>query len=492
MHLHVASFTMLRPYAASLGHRAGTGAGAAAAAAATLPLTLPRPCLLTPHRRASARPPRRAAERAVRPKADDALPPAAAAAAASGGGAAADDDGDLDALYGGDDDGAASTAAPAAPAAAAAAPAEAAAVAVAAAEPPAPAAAAAAADTAAQTAAAATATETAPAAATAAAGEEADASPAPPPPPASPKQQRPEPVHIVKPALPGDLRAAFSNAVMLVDKPKGWTSFDACNALKGALRCLGVAKVGHAGTLDPDATGLLIICSGSATKRIDDFMGMPKEYSGTLKLGEGTASLDAATPVEETLPWEHLTDADLKRGAAELTGDIQQVPPMFSAIHHQGRRLHELAREGVVVERPPRPVAIHRFDVERDASDAQLVHFYVRCSKGTYIRTLAHDLGTRLGSTAHLTALRREAIGDFRVGAAWGAEELRDAMFEAMRAAGIDVSRAAARREGGGGGGGGGKRGNGRGRRRGGGGGQRGGGGGDGGGSGGGGGDGGQ
>lgn len=258
---------------------------------------------------------------------------------------------------------------------------------------------------------------------------------------------------------------------MLVDKPKGWTSFDACNALKGALRCLGVPKIGHAGTLDPEATGLLIICSGAATKRIDDFMGMPKEYSGTLKLGEGTPSLDAETEVEERLPWEHLTDDDLRRGASELTGDILQVPPMFSAIHHQGRRLHELAREGVVVERPPRPVTVHRFAVERDAADRQMVHFVVECSKGTYIRTLAHDLAVRLGSTAHLVALRREAIGDSRVGDAWGAEELRDGLFEAMRAAGVDVSRAAARREGGDGGGGGGRGGGGervkRGRKRG-------------------------
>jgi tRNA U55 pseudouridine synthase TruB len=113
---------------------------------------------------------------------------------------------------------------------------------------------------------------------------------------------------------------------------------------------------------------------------------------------------------------------------------------MFSAIHHQGKRLHELAREGVTVERAARPTTVTRFDVARDASDRQLVHFYVSCSKGTYIRTLAHDLAVGLGSTAHLTALRREAIGDFKVGDAWGAEELRDRLFAAAKAAGIDVS----------------------------------------------------
>lgn len=114
---------------------------------------------------------------------------------------------------------------------------------------------------------------------------------------------------------------------------------------------------------------------------------------------------------------------------------------MFSAIHHQGKRLHELAREGVTVEREARSVTIHSFQLARDPQNRQLVHVRVRCSKGTYIRTLAHDLGTGLGSTAHLTALRREAIGDYRVDAAWGAEELRDKMFEAAREQGIDLSR---------------------------------------------------
>jgi tRNA U55 pseudouridine synthase TruB len=137
---------------------------------------------------------------------------------------------------------------------------------------------------------------------------------------------------------------------------------------------------------------------------------------------------------------------------------------MFSALHHDGKRLHELAREGVTVERAARPVSIARFQLTRDAADRQLVHFNVACSKGTYIRTLAHDLGTSLGSTAHLIALRREAIGGFRVTDAWGAEELRDAMFDAARAAGIDNAKAVERPKGGRRGrGGGGRRGGGRG-----------------------------
>eukprot|EP00775_Hariotina_reticulata_P003807 gene3807-4064_t len=201
----------------------------------------------------------------------------------------------------------------------------------------------------------------------------------------------------------------------------------------------GSGGVGHAGTLDPAATGLLIVCtgkwdaSGAGTKFIDSFMAAHKEYSGTIKLGEGTASLDAETEVEETKPWEHITDEELQEAAQKLTGDIKQVPPMYSALHHQGQRLHELARAGVTVEREARPVTITRFDIHRDATNGQLIHFYVGCSKGTYIRTLGHDLATSLGTTGHLIALRREAIGDAGVGQAWDIKQLVDKMFAAIK-----------------------------------------------------------
>eukprot|EP00879_Flechtneria_rotunda_P006230 GHRR01006549.1.p1 GENE.GHRR01006549.1~~GHRR01006549.1.p1 ORF type:complete len:338 (+),score=124.08 GHRR01006549.1:1035-2048(+) len=243
---------------------------------------------------------------------------------------------------------------------------------------------------------------------------------------------RAAPTQLTAPELPLDLQV-FNSAVLLVDKPKGWTSFDACNAIKKAIKRLGIKKVGHAGTLDPAATGLLIICTGSGTKSIEGFMAAQKEYSGTLKLGEGTVSLDAEEEVTERLPWEHLTDEQLQEAAKTLTGDIKQVPPMYSALHHQGQRLHELARAGVTVERAARPVTITRFDVHRDASDCQLVHFYVGCSKGTYIRTLCHDLATSLGTTGHLVALRREAIGDARVDKAWDIQVLLDKLFAAIR-----------------------------------------------------------
>ncbi|CAL8468151.1 g7690 [Coccomyxa elongata] len=213
----------------------------------------------------------------------------------------------------------------------------------------------------------------------------------------------------------------WQNAAILVDKPQDWTSFDVCGKLRGALK---TKKVGHAGTLDPMATGLLIICTGRGTKQIDDFVAMEKAYSGTLRLGQATPSYDAMSEIEEELPWDHITDEDLESAKQAFLGDILQQPPMFSAIKIKGERLYKAARRGEVVERQSRPVTIHSFELRRDEENRQDVHFRVACSKGTYIRALAHDLGKAVGSAAHLTALRRESIGMHNVADAWTVTDL--------------------------------------------------------------------
>lgn len=234
--------------------------------------------------------------------------------------------------------------------------------------------------------------------------------------------------------IPDDA-SVWDNAVLLIDKPKGWTSFDVCGKLRGSLGGLlrrkpRQIKVGHAGTLDPMATGLLIVCVGRGTKSIDNFVAMEKEYSGIMKLGEATDSYDADGTVIETHPWEHITDDELLSARNKFLGDIEQVPPMFSALKVGGKRLYEAARQGKEIERKPRKIFVGSFDISRDPNDKQCIHFRVSCSKGTYIRSLAHDLGKSIGSAAHLVALRREAIGEFRVDKAWKMEELVDAIVE--------------------------------------------------------------
>lgn len=221
--------------------------------------------------------------------------------------------------------------------------------------------------------------------------------------------------------------------MLLVDKPKTWTSFDVCGKIRGELgRALNLKpkkiKVGHAGTLDPMATGLLIVCVGKGTKSIDALMGMPKEYSGTMKLGEVTDSYDADGEVVATHEWnggrpptaERLQE--LIRG--QFLGEIQQVPPMFSALKQGGKKLCDLAREGKEVAREARKITVERYDVMGSSSGEDLMDYYVRCSKGTYIRCLAHDLGQAAGCGAHLVALRREKIGEFDVKNAWQVDDL--------------------------------------------------------------------
>ncbi|KAM0861567.1 hypothetical protein ACQ4PT_045810 [Festuca glaucescens] len=214
-----------------------------------------------------------------------------------------------------------------------------------------------------------------------------------------------------------------TGTIVLVDKPKGWTSFTVCGKLR---RLVKVQKVGHAGTLDPMATGLLIVCVGKATKVVDRYQGMVKGYSGVFRLGEATFTWDADSPVIQRESWEHIKDEDIRKAAASFMGETWQVPPMFSAIKVGGEKMYDKARRGETVELSPRRISIYKFDIERSLEDRQNLIFRVTCSKGTYIRSLCADLGKALRSCAHLTALRRDSIGDYSVNDAWNFDELEE------------------------------------------------------------------
>jgi len=220
----------------------------------------------------------------------------------------------------------------------------------------------------------------------------------------------------------GQLPEDYTAAVLLIDKPLGWTSFQVIRVLR---RILSVRKIGHAGTLDPMATGLLICLVGRATRTMETFMHMPKLYTGTLRLGEETPSYDAETAVNQQHAWTHITANCLERARRKFVGDIWQIPPMYSAIKIGGERLYKKARRGEIVQRSPHRVHIERFELTR--REGQDVSFVVTCSKGTYIRSLAHDMGQVLGVGAHLIALRREAIGPYTVMNAWDMQALEDA-----------------------------------------------------------------
>ena len=205
--------------------------------------------------------------------------------------------------------------------------------------------------------------------------------------------------------------------VILVDKPLKWSSFQAVNklkyVLKNELNLPKKFKIGHAGTLDPLATGLLIICSGKFTKRITEIQAQTKEYIGTIVLGATTPSYDLETEVTATFPITHLTEALILETTKQFIGEIDQKPPVFSAIKKDGKRLYELARAGIEVEIQARKTTIYEFEITR----IQLpeVDFRVTCSKGTYIRSLAYDFGLALQSGGHLSALRRTKVGDYEV-----------------------------------------------------------------------------
>ncbi len=204
--------------------------------------------------------------------------------------------------------------------------------------------------------------------------------------------------------MPAELK---KGGVILVDKPYKWTSFDAIHMIKISLR----AKIGHCGTLDPLATGLLICCTGDMTKQISLYQQLPKEYTGIIHLGATTATYDLESQPEDFKPYEHITSEQILAAAAELTGDIMQVPPAHSAIKKEGKRSYDLARAGKEVNLDARPVTVGEFEIT--AISLPEVHFRVVCSTGTYIRSLANDMGSILGCGGYLQELRRTKIGNF-------------------------------------------------------------------------------
>ncbi|MET7029876.1 tRNA pseudouridine(55) synthase TruB [Sediminicola luteus] len=218
--------------------------------------------------------------------------------------------------------------------------------------------------------------------------------------------------------------------ILLIDKPLTWTSFQAVNALKWAIRRkfeLKKIKIGHAGTLDPLATGLLLVCTGKFTKRIIELQGQVKEYTGTITLGATTPSYDLETEVDNTYPTGHITEELIHQATEQFIGEIQQFPPVFSALKKDGKRLYEYAREGKEVEIQSRSVEILKFEISN--IEMPNITFRVVCSKGTYIRSLANDFGKALDSGAHLSSLRRTKIGDFNVDNAVTPLDFQDALL---------------------------------------------------------------
>jgi tRNA pseudouridine55 synthase len=205
--------------------------------------------------------------------------------------------------------------------------------------------------------------------------------------------------------------------VLLIDKPLTWSSFQAVNKLKYVLKrkydLPKKFKIGHAGTLDPLATGLLIVCTGKFTKMIPEIQGQAKEYTGTIVLGATTPSYDMETEVDATFPTEHITADLIETTLSQFLGEIDQKPPVFSAIKKEGKRLYEHAREGSEVEIEARKTTIYEFEITRMALPE--IDFRVKCSKGTYIRSLAFDFGKALHSGGYLSVLRRTKIGDYSV-----------------------------------------------------------------------------
>ncbi len=220
----------------------------------------------------------------------------------------------------------------------------------------------------------------------------------------------------------------LAGKILLIDKPLEWSSFQVVNKLRWLIRKqfkIKKIKVGHAGTLDPLASGLLIICTGKATKQINELQGQIKEYTGTIQLGATTPSYDLETEINATFPTAHITEALIHSATLKFIGEIDQLPPVFSALKKDGKRLYEFARKGEEVQVEPRKICIDTFEITK--IDGTAVDFRVVCSKGTYIRSLAYDFGKALDSGGHLTALRRTKIGDYDVE---NAQTVSD--FEAM------------------------------------------------------------
>ncbi len=222
------------------------------------------------------------------------------------------------------------------------------------------------------------------------------------------------PQHITRAALQQGLVVPFA-------KPEGWTSFSVVNKVRAASR---VKKVGHAGTLDPFATGLLLICFGKATKQVESLMSLKKEYRTVIKLGVETDTHDLTGKVVHEAPVAQISREQLEALLQKFTGEIEQVPPMFSALKHKGKRLYELARQGKTVERAPRKVTI--YDLELISHKDDLLELRFVCSRGTYIRALARDIGRELGCGAHIVRLERTRIGEYTLESAWKVSDFLD------------------------------------------------------------------
>lgn len=219
--------------------------------------------------------------------------------------------------------------------------------------------------------------------------------------------------------IPPALTPFLEGKVLLIDKPLQWTSFDMVKKVRWLTK---IMKVGHAGTLDPLATGLLIICTGKFTKQINDYMGMTKEYIGSLVLGATTASYDLEQEPENFKSIDVITEASIQTATRQFIGTIFQMPPQHSAIKKDGKRLYESARQGIEVKVDPRQITIEQFEITK--IDLPTVEFRVVCSTGTYIRSLVHDFGQALGVGAYMSSLRRTKIGEFHVENAIQWEEL--------------------------------------------------------------------
>ena len=206
--------------------------------------------------------------------------------------------------------------------------------------------------------------------------------------------------------------------VILIDKPLEWTSFDVVRKIRNTIK---IKKVGHAGTLDPLATGLLIVCTGKFTKKINEYMAQEKEYTGTFTLGAVTPTFDLESEPESFRSWEGITDEKIKETSKKFTGEIMQVPPVHSAIKQKGKPVYLLARKGVDVTMEPRKIVIHEFEITN--IDLPVVSFKVVCTTGTYIRSLANDFGAALGCGAYLSGLCRTRIGPFTLAQAAGVDE---------------------------------------------------------------------
>lgn len=215
------------------------------------------------------------------------------------------------------------------------------------------------------------------------------------------------------------------DGVLVVDKEKGWTSHDVCAFIRSRFH---VGKVGHAGTLDPLATGVLVVLLGRATKRSQDLSSCDKEYFGSIRLGIQTDSHDISGKVIAEKSWDGITEDEIRAVAGEFTGVLEQTPPMVSALKHKGKRLYELARAGVVVDRPQRTVIVHELRLEEIRLPE--ITFFARVSKGTYLRTLVNDFGERLGCLAALAELRRVRSGTFAITDAVTIEALRGIKIE--------------------------------------------------------------